>query len=143
MVLGRCGAHLFAFFVCKGTAFALRRARKEKNPNGFLGEAGAKPGTSETPMQEELRAGVSLNGSKVFRLKDVFFPEYEELIGRATSDLRLRGRIIDFSDSGNKKNEFAIVEVEGIKGPIVVPVEKLRAVWEDEAGASNEAENES
>ena len=101
-----------------------------------MGEAGAIPRTSETPMREELRAGVSLNGSKVFRLKDVFFPEHDELIGRATSDLRLRGRIIDFSDSGHKKNEFAIVEVEGIKGPIVVPVEKLRAVWEDDAGAA-------
>ena len=87
-------------------------------------------------MRDELRAGVSVNGSKVFRIKDVFFPEHDELIVRATSDLRLRGKIIDFSDSGHKKKEFAIVEVEGIQGPLVVPVEKLRAVWEeDEANA--------
>ncbi len=83
-------------------------------------------------MREDLRADVNVNSSKVFRLKDVFFPEGDEIISRATPDLKLRGRIIDFSDSGQRKKEFAIVQVEGIDAPLVVPVEKLKALWEED-----------
>jgi len=87
-------------------------------------------------MREEFRAELSADSSKVFKLKDVFFPECDDVISQATPDLKLRGKIIDFSDSGQGKKEFAILQVEGIQGPVIVPVEKLRAVWdEDQADA--------
>jgi len=85
---------------------------------------------------QQFRADLLLNTTKVFRLRDVFFPEADDLIGRTTPDLKLRGKIVDFSDSGSSKKEFAIVQVEGIDGPVIVPVEKLRSLWEE-----TEAEN--
>ena len=80
----------------------------------------------------QFRADLLLNTTKVFRLKDIFFPESEDLVHRTTPELKLRGRVIDFSDSGNSKNEFAIIQVDGIDGPVVVPVEKLKTLWEEE-----------
>jgi hypothetical protein len=83
-------------------------------------------------MQEDIRADLTVNTSKVFKLRDVFFPEVGDVMGRATPELKLRGRIIDFSDSGRDQKQYAIVEVEGIDGPLVVPVAKLKAVWEED-----------
>jgi len=89
-------------------------------------------------MQEELRAGVNVNSLKVFRLKDVFFPERDDVISQATPDLKLRGKIIDFSDSGQSKKQYAILKVEGIQGSVIVPVEKLKPIWqEDETDAED------
>ena len=87
-------------------------------------------------MQEEFRADVNVNSLRVFKLKDVFFPESADVMSKATPELKLKGKVIDFSDSGKSKREFAILEVEGIQGPVVVPVEKLKSIWEeDEADA--------
>ncbi|HUW33895.1 MAG TPA: hypothetical protein VM223_19990 [Planctomycetota bacterium] len=80
----------------------------------------------------QFRADLLLNTTKVFRLRDIFFPESDDVIRRTTAELKVRGRVIDFSDSGSSKNEFAIVQIEGIDGPVVVPVEKLRTIWEEE-----------
>ena len=80
----------------------------------------------------QYRADLLLNTTRVFRLKDVFFPEADDLARRTTAELKLSGRIIDFSDSGTSKREYAIIEVEGIEGPLVVPVERLKALWEDD-----------
>ena len=37
----------------------------------------------------------------------------------------LTGKVIDLSDSGLQKEAFAVVEVEGIEAPLVVPVERV------------------
>jgi len=80
---------------------------------------------------QQLRTEIETNSAQVFRLKDVFFPETDDLIGRAGPELQMRGRIIDFSDSGDRKRQYAIIEVEGINCPVVVPVDKLKSLSED------------
>jgi hypothetical protein len=45
-----------------------------------------------------------------------------ELHGR---DL-LQGRVIDMSDSGAQQEAFAVVEVEGLAQPVVVPMNRIR-----------------
>ena len=72
-------------------------------------------------------AELAINSSMVFRLRDVFFPDPADLIAKTTPDLRLQGTVIDFSDSGSRKNRYAIIEVEGIEGTVIVPVERLTA----------------
>ena len=74
-------------------------------------------------MHGELELAV--DGSMTFRLRDVFFPDAEDLVTESTSNLRVKGRVIDFSDSGRSKNRYAILEVEGIEGAVVVPVDRL------------------
>jgi hypothetical protein len=38
----------------------------------------------------------------------------------------LQGKIIDSSDSGFQQNVFAVVEVEGLAQPVVVPMNRIR-----------------
>jgi hypothetical protein len=45
-----------------------------------------------------------------------------ELHGR---DL-LQGKVIDMSDSGTHHEAFAVVEVEGLMQPVVVPMNRIR-----------------
>ena len=91
----------------------------------------------------QFRAELLLNTTKVFRLKDIFFPDADDLVRRTTAELKLRGKVIDFSDSGSATKEYAIISVEGIDGPVIVPVDRLKAVWEDDEAESQEFQVES
>jgi hypothetical protein len=42
----------------------------------------------------------------------------------------LQGRVIGLSDSGSEQNVFAVIEVEGIKQPLIVQVSGLIPVSE-------------
>jgi hypothetical protein len=46
-----------------------------------------------------------------------------ELHGR---DL-LQGKVIDMSDSGTQHEAFAVVQVEGLMQPVVVPMNRIRS----------------
>ena len=63
-----------------------------------------------------------------FMIRDVYVPDplavLTELYG---SDL-LQGRVLDVSDSGTKREAFAVVVVDGVKQPLVVPIEKILGV---------------
>lgn len=64
-----------------------------------------------------------------FKLADVICPERERVLLQVTADLEVEGEIVFLSDEGRKPNRFAIIEVEGILSPLIVPVDciKLRA----------------
>ena len=53
-------------------------------------------------------------------------------LGRSLRDLELhgddllQGKIIDSSDSGFQQDAFAVVEVEGLAQPIVVPMNRIK-----------------
>jgi hypothetical protein len=83
-------------------------------------------------MPEDFRAEQLLSSLRSFKLRDVYFPDSDEVISKTTPDLKLHGTIIDFSDGGLNKNEYAILQVEGIEGPVVVPVSKLRSLLEED-----------
>ena len=63
-----------------------------------------------------------------FMIRDVYVPDplavLTELYG---SDL-LQGRVLDVSDSGAKREAFAVVVVDGVKQPLIVPIEKILGV---------------
>lgn len=63
-----------------------------------------------------------------FRLRDVICPEPREALERITPDLEVAGQIVFLSDQGEETNRFAIMEVQGIHSPLIVPVECLRVV---------------
>jgi hypothetical protein len=62
-----------------------------------------------------------------FRFSDIFLPTPDALLFAPVGDGELEGRIINFSDSGQKARLFALVDVVR-KQTVVVPVEKLKAV---------------
>jgi hypothetical protein len=72
-----------------------------------------------------------------FRLRDVICPEKEQAISQITPELEVTGRIVFLSDSGNEAKKFAVMEVNGLNVPLVVPVERLtptRDLQEETAG---------
>ena len=61
-----------------------------------------------------------------FPVRDIYLPSVGEVLFRLHGDDVLQGRIIDYSDGGAHGGTFAIVSVEGLPDPLIVPVEKLR-----------------
>jgi len=41
---------------------------------------------------------------------------------------QLQGKVIDVSDSGSQEAAFAVVEVEGLSQPVVVPMKQIRRI---------------
>jgi hypothetical protein len=67
------------------------------------------------------------SGAKVsFRLNEVVCPDLQQILTQLTSDLELTGRVVFFSDYGDKKNHFAIIDVDGVLSPMIVPVSRLQ-----------------
>jgi len=64
----------------------------------------------------------AVDGSMTFRLRDVFFPDAEDLVTDNTCNLRVKGRVIDFSDSGRSKNVTLYWRLRGSKGRLLCPL---------------------
>lgn len=63
-----------------------------------------------------------------FMLKDAVCPRFADSVQAIGPELTVTGEIVFFSDGGQQKHHFAIVEVGGIHTPLIVPVERLEAV---------------
>jgi hypothetical protein len=71
---------------------------------------------------------ITRKGDKVsFCVSDVFLPTAEELLKPLSSDTKVEGTIIDFSDSGSEPRVFAVIEVVK-KNLVVVPVSELEVI---------------
>lgn len=60
-------------------------------------------------------------------MSDAFLPSAEELVVFAKPDEKVEGTVIDFSDSGSKRDFFAVVDVVQ-RRTVVVPIAKLEVV---------------
>ena len=66
-------------------------------------------------------------GSRVaFHLEDVICPDFDQIMSQIGPDLAVTGEIVLLSDRGEEAGHFAIVNVPGIHGPLIVPVGKVR-----------------
>jgi hypothetical protein len=73
-----------------------------------------------------------------FQIKDIYVPdpaqillelhgnEVLQILLELHGDDVLKGRIIDLSDSGQLRDAFAVVEVEGVSRPLVVPMDRIK-----------------
>jgi hypothetical protein len=61
-----------------------------------------------------------------FRISDVYIPEPAQILMQLHGNDLLQGRIVDVSTSVGEENAYAIVEVEGLSQPLVVPVRHTR-----------------
>ena len=57
-------------------------------------------------------------------MSDVFLPSAEGLSDAPSADAEMEGVIVDFSDSGPRRDAFAVVELDDGK-TMVVPIEKV------------------
>ena len=61
-----------------------------------------------------------------FKIKDVYVPEPGQILLELHGDDLLQGKIVDSSDSGFQQDAFAVVEVEGLAQPVVVPMNRIK-----------------
>ena len=63
-----------------------------------------------------------------FRIRDVYLPDPKALLTDLYGNELLNGKVIDISDSGTEEGVFAVIEVEGVQQPVVVPVQRILGV---------------
>jgi len=63
-----------------------------------------------------------------FRIRDVYLPDPKELLAGLYGNELLRGKVIDLSDSGKEEGAFAVVQVEGVQDPVIVPVTRILGI---------------
>ena len=62
-----------------------------------------------------------------FNLRDVVCPDFEQVIDKITKCLELSGRIVFMSDSGEKRDHYAVVQVDGVMSPLIVPIDNIKS----------------
>lgn len=84
------------------------------------------------------------SGARVsFRLGEVVCPDLQQILTQLTSSLEVSGKVVFFSDYGERKNHFAIVDVPGVLSPLIVPVDRLRAVAPEPAAEPTKQRSQS
>jgi hypothetical protein len=63
-----------------------------------------------------------------FRICDVYHPDPAQVLIDLHGDDVLSGKVVDLSDSGMQEAAFVVVEVEGVRQAVIVPVERILAV---------------
>lgn len=72
---------------------------------------------------------MNLKGQWVnFRIRDVYLPEPEQILRELHGDDVLQGRVVALSDNDHNDGCFAVVEVQGAKEPLIVPLKRIVSV---------------
>jgi hypothetical protein len=76
-----------------------------------------------------VRASKKVRNSWVnFRICDAYVPEPVQILMELHGEDLLQGKIIDVSDSGSQDEQFAVVEVERLSQPVVVPMRLVKGI---------------
>lgn len=76
-----------------------------------------------------------------FLVGKVLCPDVDEVLRSIGPNVRVRGRVLYYSDDGDRRDGFAIMDVDGMHMPMIVPVDCLQ--YEAEAGCANASANSS
>jgi hypothetical protein len=60
-----------------------------------------------------------------FHINDIYVPEPAMVLEELHGNDLLHGRVLDLSDAGAESGVFAVVDVEGLRQSVVVPVAKI------------------
>ena len=60
-----------------------------------------------------------------FRIRDVYVPDPQSVLEKLFGEHVLQGRVLDISRSGSNEDQFAVIEVEGLDQPIIVPADRI------------------
>jgi hypothetical protein len=66
------------------------------------------------------------NSWVTFRICDAYVPEPVQILMELHGKDQLEGKVVDVSDAGIQEEAFAVVEVQGLSQPVVVPVNHIR-----------------
>jgi hypothetical protein len=80
------------------------------------------------------------SGSRIrFKLADVVCPDPQQVIREMTPAVELTGQVVLLSDYGHRKDHFAIVSVQGLRSPLIVPVDQISLVDANEPAVTSTA----
>jgi hypothetical protein len=63
-----------------------------------------------------------------FKLRDIFVPPPGEVLDELHGGDILQGRVVGFTERGIDCGTYAVIEVDGLKHAVVVPVERILGV---------------
>jgi hypothetical protein len=63
-----------------------------------------------------------------FQLRDVHMPDPRDVSLELHAHDILQGRVLDLTDSGATRDAFVVVEIDGVAGPVIVPMERIIGV---------------
>jgi len=67
-----------------------------------------------------------LNQVVHFRLCDVYLPDPASLLQELYGNQILQGEVLDVSEAAAQAGSFAVVRVEGVAEPVIVPTERVQ-----------------
>jgi hypothetical protein len=62
-----------------------------------------------------------------FHVRNVYYPQPATVLTDLHGDDLFQGRVVDVTDDGDS-GRYAVVEVEGVKQPLIVPVRHILGV---------------
>ncbi len=65
-----------------------------------------------------------------FRICDIFYPDYQQVLFGLHGNDVLRGRVIDLSESGALDSSFAEIEVRELEQRVIVPIDRILGICE-------------
>jgi hypothetical protein len=82
--------------------------------------------------QSHMHTGATARvGDRVsFRIADVFLPEPSEVLARLTPEAETSGVVVEFSDSGNNLQAYAVVRITAQQS-VLLPVSALHVLKAD------------
>lgn len=65
-----------------------------------------------------------------FRICDIFYPDYQQVLFGLHGNDVLKGRVIDMSESGTVGGAFAEVAVDELEELLIVPLDRILSIVE-------------
>jgi len=72
-------------------------------------------------LQEDVR-----NSWVTFRICDAYVPEPVQILMELHGKDQLQGKVIDLSEAGIQEEAFAVIEVQELSQPVVVPIKHIK-----------------
>lgn len=65
-----------------------------------------------------------------FRICDIFYPDYQQVLFGLHGNDVLKGRVIDTSESGTVNGAFAEIAVDDLEVLLIVPLDRILSIGE-------------
>ena len=65
-----------------------------------------------------------------FRICDIFYPDYQQVLFGLHGNDVLHGRVVDLSDGGELDSSFAEIEVDEVEQRVIVPINRILGISE-------------
>lgn len=65
-----------------------------------------------------------------FRICDIFYPDYQQVLFGLHGNDVLKGRVVDMSESGTVGEAFAEVAVDELEELLIVPLDRILSICE-------------